>query len=153
MGRGGLTHPVPQIILSCILNFIAVYENTFDTFSFLLHILTKLGCHVWLIDNHWNGLKWFQFLSCGSSTCYSDRLHDFSVTISRCYKDVSSFACTMLSFFDLWSKWHQVWINRHLLSLRFCWSPFLYVSYFNVRRIRHWICSWWVLCSKPLGCS
>ena len=22
------------------------------------------------------------------STCYSDRLHDFSVTISRCYKDV-----------------------------------------------------------------
>ena len=24
----------------------------------------------------------------GRSTCYSDRLHDFSVTISRCYKDV-----------------------------------------------------------------
>ena len=24
----------------------------------------------------------------GSSTRYSDRLHDFSVTISRCYKDV-----------------------------------------------------------------
>ena len=23
----------------------------------------------------------------GSSTCYSDRLHHFSVTISRCYKD------------------------------------------------------------------
>ena len=24
----------------------------------------------------------------GKSTCYSDRLHDFSVTIPRCYKDV-----------------------------------------------------------------
>ena len=24
----------------------------------------------------------------GGSTCYSDRLHDFSVTIPRCYKDV-----------------------------------------------------------------
>ena len=31
------------------------------------------------------------------STCYSDRLHDFPVTISRCYKDVyvnSFFPCT-----------------------------------------------------------
>ena len=29
-------------------------------------------------------LPYFQ----GRSTCYSDRLHDFSVTIARCYKDV-----------------------------------------------------------------
>ena len=32
----------------------------------------------------------------GRSTCYSDRLHDFSVTIPRCYKDVcvnSFFPC------------------------------------------------------------
>ena len=27
-------------------------------------------------------------ISCGRSTCYSDRLHDSSVTIPRCYKDV-----------------------------------------------------------------
>ena len=27
----------------------------------------------------------------GRPTCYSDRLHDFSVTIPRCYKDVNSF--------------------------------------------------------------
>ena len=27
----------------------------------------------------------------GRSTCYSDRLHDFSVTIPRYYKDVNSF--------------------------------------------------------------
>ena len=27
----------------------------------------------------------------GMSTCYSDRLHGFSVTIPRCYEDVSSF--------------------------------------------------------------
>ena len=26
--------------------------------------------------------------SCGRSTCYSDRLHDFSHTIPRCYKNV-----------------------------------------------------------------
>ena len=35
--------------------------------------------------------------SCGKCTCYSDRLHDFSVTIPRCYKDVyvnSFFPCT-----------------------------------------------------------
>ena len=33
----------------------------------------------------------------GRSTCFSDRLHDFSVTIARCYKDVyfnSFFPCT-----------------------------------------------------------
>ena len=33
----------------------------------------------------------------GKSTCYSDRLHDFPVTISKSYKDVyvsSSFPCT-----------------------------------------------------------
>ena len=33
----------------------------------------------------------------GRSTCYSDRLHDLSVTIPRCYKDVyfnSFFPCT-----------------------------------------------------------
>ena len=33
----------------------------------------------------------------GRSTCYSDRLHDFSVTIHRCYKHVfvnSFFSCT-----------------------------------------------------------
>ena len=35
-------------------------------------------------------------LSCGRSTRYSDRLHDFPVTITRCYKDVyvnSFFPC------------------------------------------------------------
>ena len=35
--------------------------------------------------------------SWGRSTCYFDRLHDFSVTIPRCYKDVyvnSFFPCT-----------------------------------------------------------
>ena len=35
--------------------------------------------------------------SWGRSNCYSDRLHDFSVTTPRCYKDVyvnSFFSCT-----------------------------------------------------------
>ena len=34
-------------------------------------------------------ITWFHFLfSCGRSTCYSDTLHDFSVTIPRCCKHV-----------------------------------------------------------------
>ena len=45
-----------------------------------------------------NWFNWFHFLFFqGRSTCYSDRLHDFSVTILRCYKDVyvnSFFLCT-----------------------------------------------------------
>ena len=65
----------------------------------------------------------------GRSTCYSDRLHDFSVTIPRCYKDVY-----VNSFF---SRTARLWnslpiesfpltynlngfkskINRHLLNV------------------------------------
>ena len=63
----------------------------------------------------------------GRSTCYSDRLHDFSVTIRRCYKDVyvnSFFPCTA----KLWNSLpiecfpltydlsgFKFRINRHLL--------------------------------------
>ena len=64
----------------------------------------------------------------GRSTCYSDRLHDFSVTVPRCYKDVyvnSFFPCTgrlwnslpIESFpltYDL-SGFKPI-INRHLLT-------------------------------------
>ena len=65
----------------------------------------------------------------GKSTRYSDRLHDFSVTIPRCYKDVhvnSFFPCTA----RLWNSLHiecfpltydqsgfKSRINRHLLIL------------------------------------
>ena len=64
----------------------------------------------------------------GRSTCYSDRLHDFSVTIPRCYKDVyvkRFFPCTA----RLWNslpiecflftynlKGLMYIINRHLLT-------------------------------------
>ena len=65
----------------------------------------------------------------GRSTRYSDRLHDFSVTISRCYKDVyvnSFFPCTVrlwnslpiecfLSTYDL--SGFKSRINRHLLTV------------------------------------
>ena len=64
----------------------------------------------------------------GRSTCYSDRLHDFSVTIPRCYKDVY-----VNSFFPhtarLWNSLPIEWFpltydlsgfksrtNRHLLT-------------------------------------
>ena len=67
----------------------------------------------------------------GMSTCYSDTLHDFSVTISRCYKDVY-----VNSFFPrkagLWNSLPMECfpltynlngfnskINRHLLAVSF----------------------------------
>ena len=40
----------------------------------------------------------------GTSTRYSDRLHDFSVTVRRCSEAQDFSAYRMLSF-DLWSKW------------------------------------------------
>ena len=44
----------------------------------------------------------------GRSTCYSDRLDDFSVTIPRCYKDVS-----VNSFFPRTSTlWNSLPIER-----------------------------------------
>ena len=65
----------------------------------------------------------------GRSTCYSDRLHDFSVTIPTCYKDVyvnGSFPCTA----KLWNfvpiecfpltydlSGFKSRINRHLLTV------------------------------------
>ena len=65
----------------------------------------------------------------GRYTCYSDRLHDFSVTISPCYKDVyvNSFfpltagiwnslpiECFPLTY-DLYSSKSR--INRHLVAV------------------------------------
>ena len=64
----------------------------------------------------------------GRSTCYSDTLHDFSVTIPRCYKDVyvnSFFPCTarllnslLIECFPLTYglKGFKPRINRHLLT-------------------------------------
>ena len=64
----------------------------------------------------------------GRCTCYSDRLHDFSVTIPRCYKDVNSFfpgtarlwnslpiECFPLTY-DLTG--FKSSINRHLSTVR-----------------------------------
>ena len=64
----------------------------------------------------------------GRSTRYSDRLHDFSVTILRCYKDVyvnSFFPCTARLWNSLPLKCFPLTydlsgikstINRHLLT-------------------------------------
>ena len=65
----------------------------------------------------------------GMSTRYSDRLHDFSVTIPRCYKDVyvsSFFTCTARLWnallkecfpltYDL--SGYKSRLNRHLLTV------------------------------------
>ena len=53
----------------------------------------------------------------GRSTFYSDRLHDFSVTIPRCYKDVyvnSFFPCTA----KLWNC--RFFLNRFSVSCNLC---------------------------------
>ena len=67
--------------------------------------------------------------SSGRSTCYSDRLHDFSVTISRCYKDVyvNSFFPHTAKLWDSLSiecfpltynlRGFKPRINRHLLTV------------------------------------
>ena len=80
----------------------------------------------------------------GSSTCYSDRLHDFSVTIPRCYKDVY-----VNSFFPFMAKlWNSLpieWfpltydlsgfksrINSYLLTVGSFETDFLYPVMFFV---------------------
>ena len=80
----------------------------------------------------------------GRSTCYSDRLHDLSVTISRCYKDVyvnSFFPCTARLWnylpiecfpltYDL--NGFKSRINRHLLTVGSFQRDFLYALIFFV---------------------
>ena len=78
----------------------------------------------------------------GRSTCYSDRLHDFSVTIPRCYKDVyvnSLFPrtartwnslpieCFLLTYNLNGFKYR---INRHLLTVASLQRNFLYTLIF-----------------------
>ena len=68
----------------------------------------------------------------GRSICYSDRLHDFSITITRCYKEVyvnsffprtakfwNSLPICLLLTFDLngFLNGFKSRINRHLLSV------------------------------------
>ena len=66
-----------------------------------------------LIDVYLNWLNWFHFLYYGGgSTCYSDRLHDFSVTISRCCKDLY-----FNSFFPFTARlWNSLRIECFSLS-------------------------------------
>ena len=78
----------------------------------------------------------------GRSTCYSDRMHDFSVTIPRCYKDVyvNSFfprtartwnslliECFLLTYNLNGFKYR---INRHLLTVGSLQRNFLYTLMF-----------------------
>ena len=60
----------------------------------------------------------------GKSTCYSDRLHDFSVTIPRCYKD---------TFFPRFKRFP---VCFNLLVLLFLVTPCLVV---NVQSGMEWI--------------
>ena len=65
----------------------------------------------------------------GRSTCYSDRLHDFSAAIPRCYNDVcvnSFFPCKarfcnslLIECFPLTYDLNSFWfrINRHLITV------------------------------------
>ena len=66
-----------------------------------------------LVDVHLNWLKWFPlYYSWGRSTRYSDRLHNFSVTIPRYCKDVY-----VNSFFPLPAKlWNSLLIECFSLT-------------------------------------
>ena len=80
----------------------------------------------------------------GRSTRYSDRLHDFSVTIARCYKDVyvnSFFPCTAKLWNSLSIEYFPLTydlsgfksrINRHLLTVGSFYTDFLYPVIFFV---------------------
>ena len=79
--------------------------------------------------------------SCGRSICYSNRLHYFSVTVPRCYKDVYEYSfCSRTARF--WNSLHaecfpliydvngfKSRVNRHLLSLCSFEKAFLYTFY------------------------
>ena len=80
--------------------------------------------------------------SWGRSTRYSDRLHDFSVTIFRCYEDVyvsSFFPCTARLWNSLPIEWFPLTydlngiksrMNRHLLTVGSFRRNFLYAFFF-----------------------
>ena len=96
----------------------------------------------YLVDVLQNCLDWFHFLFFrGRSTRYSDRLHDFSVTIPRCYKNVY-----VNNFFRTARLWNSLpikcflltydingfksRIKRHLLTVDSFWRDFLYALIF-----------------------
>ena len=78
----------------------------------------------------------------GSFTCYSDRFHDFTVTIPRCYKDAyvnSFFRCTVRPWNSLTIECFPLTynlngfkakINRHLLSVRSFQKDFMHALIF-----------------------
>ena len=79
-------------------------------------------------------------LSCGRSTCYSDRLHDFSITIPKCYKNVYSFFPRIVRLWNSLSiecfpmtydlNDFKCRTNKHLLTVGSFWRNFLYVLIF-----------------------
>ena len=76
--------------------------------------VASFSISITLVDVLQNWLNWFVPLpfSRRRSTRYSDRLHDISVTISRCYKDVY-----VNSFFPLAAKlWNSLSIECFTLT-------------------------------------
>ena len=92
---------------------------------------SSLAVSVEPLAHHWNvaSLSLFYRFYFGRCSCYSDRLHNFSVTIPSCYKDVyvnSFFTCTA----KLWNSLpiecfpltyelsgFKFRINRHVLTV------------------------------------
>ena len=93
-----------------------------------------------LVDVHLNWLNWFHFTILEGGLVIIDSLHDFSVTIPRCYKDVNSFfSCTakLWNFLSI-ECFHLICdisgfksrIKRHLLIVGSFWTDFLYTLVF-----------------------
>ena len=117
------------------IQFLSCFLLTFDcchiwsgTPSCYLELLDKL--QKWICKTLGPSLAVsFEPLAHHWNTCYSDRLHDFSVAIPRCYKDVyvnSFFPCTARLWNSLPIEWFPLTynlngsksrINRHLLTV------------------------------------
>ena len=75
------------------------YSHPWNTVVMSGLVLQVATCNCWI--SYKNGYELAELVpvpySRGRSACYFDRMHDFSVTISSCYKDVyvnSFFPCT-----------------------------------------------------------
>ena len=109
----------------------------------VLHVLSLLNPWLWNVASL-TLFYWYYFGRCsselaqlpyswGRSTLCSDRLHDFSVTIPRCYKDVcvnSSFTCAARLWNFLPMECFPLAYDRYLLTVSSFWADFLHVLTF-----------------------
>ena len=122
------------LVLHCCLSWTLVYRRNVASLSFYYRYYfgRRLSKLAQLVPH---------FYSRRNSTRYSDRLHNFPVTIPRCYKDiyVNSFFSSMariwnslrVECFPLMYHSYKSRINRHLLSVGSFGADFLHALIFQ----------------------